>query len=160
MKLKVYFSNNQKSVKITPEIKKMLKDVLLTALKSEDFGKNAEVSLSFVDNEEIHRLNREFRGIDRPTDVLSFPMIDDEEDAGDIDIYDDSVVLGDIIISAEKAVSQAQEYGHSVERELAFLAVHSILHLLGYDHETSKEDEKEMFAKQENILNIAGITRN
>ncbi|MCQ2770815.1 MAG: rRNA maturation RNase YbeY [Clostridia bacterium] len=159
MKVKVVFSNNQKHLKITTEIKSMLRDVIKRTLVSEDFGNDAEVSLSFVDNEEIHRLNKEFRGIDRPTDVLSFPMLDGDDDTGDFDMYVDSLVLGDIIISVEKAIAQASEYGHSIERELAFLTVHSTLHLLGYDHETGPEDEHIMFDKQDKILESAGIIR-
>lgn len=159
MKVTVYFSNNQKAVKITPELKKLLKKAVVTALEYENFGRDAELSLSFVTNEEIRELNSEYRGVDRPTDVLSFPMIDGDADEGDIDMYSGAVVLGDIIISAEKAVEQAEVYGHSVERELAFLAVHSVLHLLGYDHERSPEEEKDMFERQEKILSAAGITR-
>ena len=156
MKLKIFFSNNQKAVKITPEIKKLLRHAITTALDYEKFDKNAEVSVSFVSNEEIRSLNRDYRNVDRETDVLSFPMYEGDDD---IDVYSDSAVLGDIIISAEKAVAQAAEYGHSVERELAFLAVHSTLHLLGYDHETSPEDEADMFYRQEEILKLAGIPR-
>ena len=159
MKLKVYFSNAQKAVKITAEIKKLLRKAIKTALEYEKFSSDAEVSVSFVTNDEIHELNRAYRGVDRPTDVLSFPMLDGDADEGDVDIDSDSVVLGDIIISAEKAVEQAAAYGHSVERELAFLAVHSTLHLLGYDHERSEEEEKDMFERQEKILIAAGIPR-
>lgn len=159
MKLKVYFSNSQKAVKITPETKALLRRAIKTALDYEKFPRDAEVSVSFVTNDEIHELNRDYRGVDRPTDVLSFPMLDGDADEGDIDIDSDSVVLGDIIISAEKAVEQAESYGHSVERELSFLAVHSTLHLLGYDHETSPEDEKDMFRRQEEILTLAGVPR-
>lgn len=159
MKLKVFFSNAQKAVAITPEIKKLLRKAIKTALEYEDFGRDAEVSVSFVNNDEIHELNRDYRGVDRPTDVLSFPMLDGDADEGDVDIGADSVVLGDIIISAEKAAEQAAAYGHSVERELAFLAVHSTLHLLGYDHEHSKEEEKDMFERQEKILTLAGVPR-
>lgn len=159
MKLKIYFSNAQKAVKITAEIKKLLRKAIGTALEYEKFPSDAEVSVSFVTNDEIHELNRAYRGVDRPTDVLSFPMLDGDADEGDIDIDSDSVVLGDIIISAEKAVEQAESYGHSVERELSFLAVHSTLHLLGYDHETSPEDEKDMFRRQEEILTLAGVPR-
>ncbi len=159
MKLKIYFSNAQKAVKITAEIKKLLRKAIVTALEYEKFPSDAEVSVSFVTNDEIHELNRAYRGVDRPTDVLSFPMLDGDADEGDIDIDSDSVVLGDIIISAEKAVEQAAAYGHSVERELSFLAVHSTLHLLGYDHERSEEEEKDMFERQEKILIAAGIPR-
>ena len=159
MKLKVYFSNAQKAVKITPEIKDLLRKAIKTALEYENFGRDAEVSVSFVTNDEIHELNRNYRGVDRTTDVLSFPMLDGDADDGDVDIDSDSVVLGDIIISAETAVDQATAYGHSVERELSFLAVHSTLHLLGYDHERSEEEEKDMFERQEKILIAAGIPR-
>ena len=97
-------------------------------------------------------MNRESRGVDRPTDVLSFPVFDEDFGVG-------LSVLGDIVISYETAVRQANEYGHAVEREIAFLTVHSMLHLLGYDHETSPEDEKEMFARQEEILALMGQKR-
>jgi len=107
------------------------------------------VSITFTDNESIRELNREYRDIDRATDVLSFPMDDEGDD----------VVLGDIVISLERAKEQAIEYGHSLEREISFLCVHSTLHLLGYDHETGEEDEKEMFMKQEEILKILGQNR-
>ncbi len=106
---------------------------------------SGEVSITFCDNERIQQINKAFRGIDRATDVLSFPMEDD-------------TLLGDIVISIPKAQEQALEYGHSFERELFFLALHGFLHLLGYDHET-EEDEKVMFVKQEQILTEMGITR-
>ena len=108
-------------------------------------------------------MNNMYRGIDRPTDVLSFPMLEFDS-AGDIREnefeYDENgkIMLGDIVISLEKAVTQAKEYGHSAERELAFLCAHSMLHLLGYDHENDS-DEDEMFTRQEAILNNLGITR-
>ena len=111
--------------------------------------------ITFTDNEGIHALNREYRNVDRPTDVLSFPLSDGE----DYDTDGDAVLLGDIVISLERAQTQAEEYGHSFEREVAFLTVHSMLHLLGYDHETSPEDERDMFARQDEILISAGMTR-
>lgn len=154
MKLKIYFSNDQDKMKVTVFTRAMLRRVVKTALRYEGFDNDAIVSISFVTNEEIHRLNREFRDVDRPTDVLSFPMMD-----GDEDDMQGTVVLGDVIISAEKAMAQATEYGHSLKRELAFLTAHSILHLLGYDHETSVEDEKDMFTRQEEILRIAKIPK-
>lgn len=115
-----------------------------------------------TDNEGIRQLNREQRGIDKPTDVLSFPLLDYSDgkpliEAGDIDPDSGMVCLGDIIISVEKALEQADEYGHSREREFAFLAVHGTLHLLGYDHE-SKDDESIMFSMQESILDEMGLT--
>lgn len=104
-----------------------------------------EVAVTFVDNNQIQQLNRQFRDKDKATDVLSFPL--EEEDA-----------LGDIIISIPKAKEQAEQYGHSFEREMGFLAVHGFLHLLGYDHET-EEEEKAMFGRQERILQEYGLTR-
>ena len=109
------------------------------------------VSVSFVDNEFIHRINREYRHIDRPTDVISFAFLDNEEDK-DSQLHGQGIVcLGDIYISIDKAKEQAEEYGHSLKRELSFLFVHGLLHLLGYDHMTP-EDEKVMFALQDEIL--------
>ncbi|WP_400164185.1 rRNA maturation RNase YbeY [Brevibacillus sp. TJ4] len=122
-----------------------------------------EVVVTLVNNERIHELNRDYRGVDRPTDVLSFAM--NESGEGEMDIYIDESeladypnMLGDIIISLPKAQEQAEEYGHSLERELGFLAVHGFLHLLGYDHGTA-EEEKEMFSRQEEVLAQIGLTR-
>lgn len=106
-----------------------------------------------INNDEIHRMNKEYRGVDRPTDVISFALEDDETF-----VKTDMRVLGDIYISIDKAKEQAKNYGHSLKRELSFLTIHGILHLLGYDHMTS-EDEKEMFGLQEMILNEYGIKR-
>lgn len=154
MKLKIYFSNDQDKMAVNVFTRAMLRRVVKTALKYEKVKDDAIVSISFVTNEEIHRLNRDFRGVDRPTDVLSFPMMDEEDND-----MPGTIVLGDVIISAEKAMAQAEEYGHGIKRELAFLTAHSVLHLLGYDHETSKEDEEDMFARQEEILRIAKIPK-
>ena len=112
-----------------------------------------EFSVIIVDNKRIHEINKEYRGIDRPTDVISFALEDNEEIE-----FDHYRVLGDIYISIDKVREQAREYGHSEKRELAFLTVHGFLHLLGYDH-MKPEDEKVMFARQEEILNGFGITR-
>ncbi len=156
----VYFSNQQDKHKITPKIRALIKKAVSETLFEEGFESPAEVSVSFVDNEEIHKLNLEYRGKDKPTDVLSFPMWEgDEEGIGDIDPNGEAVLLGDIILSVEKAYSQAEEYGHSIERELAFLSVHSTLHLLGYDHEVSEEDEAYMNKKQEEVLTKIGLPR-
>jgi probable rRNA maturation factor len=116
-----------------------------------------EVSVTIVDNERIHQLNKEYRDVDRPTDVLSFPLWEPDEEWV-IDEEEERVALGDIVISLPKAKEQAEAYGHSLDREVGFLAVHGFLHLLGYDHET-KEEEKEMFAKQEEILSLVGLHR-
>lgn len=132
-----------------------LKDVEMVLKKAIEIEKLGVVNFNviIVDNEYIHKLNKEYRGIDRPTDVISFAL----EDTDDIK-YDDFRLLGDIYISIDKAESQAEEYGHSLKREICFLAVHGLLHLLGYDH-MEKKDEEVMFAKQEVILNEAGIKK-
>ena len=111
-----------------------------------------EVSLTVCDNEYIKELNRDYRGKDAPTDVLSFPMLD-------FDSPETETLLGDIVISLERAEEQAKEYGHSLLRELCFLSVHSALHLMGYDHVDDEEGRLYMEAKQEEILNRLGITR-
>ncbi|MFN8672104.1 MAG: rRNA maturation RNase YbeY [Candidatus Sericytochromatia bacterium] len=124
--------------------KKYWLDFTKKVLKLLELEKNTEVSITFVDNEEIKDLNREYRNKDYATDVLSFPF----ENEFNLPINN---ILGDIIISLEKAKEQAEEYGHSFNRELGFLIVHGVLHLLGYDHET-KEQEEEMFSLQKKIL--------
>lgn len=124
-------------------LKKTFKHLHLTA--------DPIVSVSFVDNGFIHKMNREYRGVDRPTDVISFAFLDGEKDKDKILHGDGPVSLGDIYISVEKAKEQSQEYGHSLERELSFLFVHGLLHLLGYDH-MNKEQETVMFRLQDEIL--------
>lgn len=131
---------------------KDIKSVLKYALKVEKV-KNANFNVIFVDNDYIHKLNKEYRNVDRPTDVISFALEDNKEEE-----LSSIRMLGDIYISIDKAREQALEYGHSLRRELSFLSVHGILHLLGYDH-MKKEDEKVMFAKQEEILNAKKIER-
>ncbi|MBA4547748.1 rRNA maturation RNase YbeY [Thermoactinomyces intermedius] len=134
--------------------------VIFKALRAAARAENlppADVAVTVVDNEQIHALNKEYRQVDRPTDVLSFPLWEPEEDWV-ITEEEETVPLGDIVISYPKAKEQAEEYGHSIERELGFLAVHGFLHLLGYDHETA-EEEKEMFQRQEEILQQAGLHR-
>ena len=133
------------------EIEK-IKIVLEIGIKHEHLD-NVLFNVIFVDNEYIHKLNKEYRKIDRETDVITFAL----EDFEDIK-YDDFRLLGDIYISIPKAHSQALEYGHSFLREICFLSVHGFLHLLGYDH-MNKEDEKEMFSRQELILDEAGIKK-
>ncbi len=120
--------------------------------------KNAEVSITFVTNEAIHEMNREYRGKDQPTDVISFAL--EEMGEGEVAIIGDEIprVLGDIIISVDRTREQAEQFGHSFERELGFLAVHGFLHLLGYDH-MNEADENEMFMKQDEILLSFGLGR-
>ena len=129
-----------------------LDDVIKRVLEHEKV-KNAYFSIIFVDQSEIQDLNREYRGIDRPTDVISFALEDNIDK-----INTDIRVLGDIYICIPKMIEQAETYGHSIKRELSFLTVHGLLHLLGYDHQ-KEEEEKIMFGLQELILNEAGITR-
>ncbi len=129
-----------------------LKDFLYKVCEDEKLD-NVMFNVIIVDNEKIHEINKEYRGIDRPTDVISFALEDDKTfNRSDIRI------LGDIYISLDKVKSQSLEYGHSFKRELYFLALHGLLHLLGYDHMT-KEDEKVMFGKQEEVLSRYGIER-
>jgi probable rRNA maturation factor len=155
--------NNEWEEEISPQWIDQLTLLLNKAGEAEGVNEG-EVALTFVDNKTIQELNQSYRGIDQPTDVLSFAMNDEVED--DLDIVFDtdteelppSDLLGDIIISVERAKQQSEEYGHSLEREIGFLFVHGFLHLLGYDHQ-DEEAEKIMFAKQERILNEVGLTR-
>ena len=140
-------------------MRRLITKAVKEALKQENFEYFTEISVSFIDNEAIHKLNLQYREKDKHTDVLSFPIWekDELEDGSAFDGH--AVTLGDIIISAEQAEAQAKEYGHSFEREICFLSVHSVLHLLGYDHETSEEDEKYMKKKQEEVLVKIGLPR-
>lgn len=192
MSLRLEWNNEQNDYEITEELVAKLEQLLRLAGEMEQVD-DGEVALTFVDDTEIQRLNKEYRGMDKATDVLSFAMRDvgddeleiifDEDDFvqnddladtdrldkdgepadDDEEEYDDAEEmfeepLGDIIISVPRAIAQSEDYGHSVERELGFLFVHGFLHLLGYDHQ-DEESEKEMFAKQEHILQQAGLVR-
>ena len=160
---RIILENEQNAVKISEEIENTIKKVIDASLEYENCDFEAEVSVTIVDNEAIREINNETRNIDAPTDVLSFPMLYFDEDGNiidsDFDMDGDVLVLGDIVISAERAKSQAEEFGHSFLREIAFLTVHSMLHLLGYDHVDDPEGERIMFTKQEEILDKLGITR-
>lgn len=147
--VKLYIENEQDKIPYDEFYGDTVRRAVEAALEYEGVTFSCEVSVTFVDNERIKELNSEYRNIDRETDVLSFPTGDTGE----------GVTLGDVVISLEKAKAQAEEYGHSLEREIAFLTVHSVLHLLGYDHETGEEDEKEMFRRQDEIMDKLGITR-
>lgn len=165
MSLEIVWNNEQEEFEIDNSLIELLERILQKAGEAEGIEKG-EVDLTFVDNERIHELNREYRDIDRPTDVLSFAMNEAGEDEPDIiyaeedaeELGDVPNVLGDIIISVTRAKEQALEYGHSLERELGFLFVHGFLHLLGYDHQDA-ESEAEMMSKQEQVLAQVGLTR-
>lgn len=161
--MKVCFLNQQDKFKVTNEIKALIKKCALAALKYMEFRTDVEISVVLTDNAEIRTLNNMHRNIDRATDVLSFPMFEYDENGEIIEDYAEfnemgDILLGDIVISLERADEQATEYGHSFEREVGFLTVHSMLHLLGYDHMTP-EDEEEMFGYQTEILNEIGLVR-
>lgn len=142
---------------LAEEMLQLVGDVLTTAMKMEMIGQNVEVSVTFVDDERIQAINREYRGKDQPTDVLSFALNEgDGEEVSDGENIPQ--LLGDIIISIPRAKKQAEDYGHTFERELCFLAVHGFLHLVGYDHDT-EDAEKAMFIKQEEILEKHGIKK-
>ncbi len=159
----IIIENEQEKVEISNDIEKTIEAVIEYTLKYEECDFDAEVSVTVVDNEDIREINRDTRNIDASTDVLSFPMLYFDENGdiidSDFDMDGDNLILGDIVISAERAKEQAKEFGHSFRREIAFLTVHSMLHLLGYDHVDDPEGEKIMFGKQEDILNKLGITR-
>ena len=161
MTAEIYINNEQNDIELNDELEKLINTVVNAARNYENATKDMEVSVYLTDNENIQILNREHRDKDMPTDVLSFPMLEFEngEMVDDIgDYFDDVLILGDIIISIERAISQAEEYGHSVERELGFLLCHSVLHLLGYDHE-DEEERKVMREKEEAILDSINLKR-
>ena len=155
-KIMIYFQNDQEIYKIRYEQKILVRRAVEATLDYEGYRNNAEVSVTFTDNEGIRKINNEFRGIDNPTDVLSFPLTDYESTTVPFaDELDGS--LGDIVLSLERAQEQAEEFGHSFEREIAFLTVHSMLHLLGYDHVNNEEEELDMRKRQSDILKNMGL---
>lgn len=165
----IYIDNRQEKISVSNALSEELTNVIEFALKEEEVDIKCEVSLLFVDNEEIKEINKDTRGIDRETDVLSFPMLEYEGKKVFKDLYKDhkfsqsdfdgeELVLGDIVLSLEKALEQSQEYNHSFEREASYLVVHSVLHLLGYDH-MEEEDKVIMRSREEDILNKLNITR-
>ncbi|MCY8919204.1 rRNA maturation RNase YbeY [Bacillus atrophaeus] len=143
---------------VAEEMLKEVEKLLQYAAEREGVQDQAEVSVTIVTNDEIQQINKEYRGKDTPTDVISFALEEEGEDEVEIVGAEMPPVLGDIIISADRTREQAEEYGHSFLRELGFLAVHGFLHLLGYDHMT-KEQEEEMFTKQKDLLDNYGLTR-
>ncbi|MBE6681481.1 MAG: GTPase Era [Ruminococcaceae bacterium] len=158
MKHTIYSTNDQNKIELSAALRNTVKKAIVAALDYQEIDFPVEISLTFVDNEKIHELNKEYRGKDAPTDVLSFPMFENGEIEYD-DESDEPCAIGDIVISLEKAKEQAEEYGHSMEREASFLAVHSVLHLLGFDHEVSEEDDEYMKESTEEILSSIGLRR-
>ncbi len=165
----IYVDNRQNKIEVTEKLVEELTNVIEFALKEEEVNLKCEISLLFVDNDEIKEINNDTRRIDRETDVLSFPMLEYEGKKVFKEVYKDyefsqsdfdgeELVLGDIVLSLEKALEQSREFNHSFEREASYLVVHSILHLLGYDH-MEEDEKKNMRAREEEILNKLNITR-
>ena len=157
MTLEIYFSNEQAKFLADETLEKLVHKAVEGALEFEEVDFDCEVSVTFTDNEGIHELNREYRNKDSATDVLSFPMYAFTDD--DMPDTEFTVELGDIVVSLERAKEQSEEFGHSYEREVAFLCVHSVLHLLGYDHELSDEDDADMRERQRKIMENINILR-
>ncbi|MTK11396.1 MAG: rRNA maturation RNase YbeY [Clostridiaceae bacterium] len=165
----IFIDNRQDKICVSEELEGTIESVIEYALKEEEVNIPCEVSVVFVDNEEIREINKENRNIDKATDVLSFPMLEYPEGSVFKDVYlnhkfhvsdldNGNLILGDIVLSLEKAEEQRKEFGHSFLREAAYLTVHSVLHLLGYDH--MEEEEKNVMRKrEEEILNKFHLTR-
>ena len=155
-KVKVIISNRQNVVKIPTGIRLLVRRCCNAALRLENFSEDAEISVSFVDNDEIRQLNKQHRNIDAATDVLSFPL-------GENGVYDHNdsgaAMLGDIVISMPKAVEQAELYGHSLQREVGYLTAHSMFHLLGYDHVNGGVEAVHMREKEETVMTMLGLPR-
>ncbi|MBE6679356.1 MAG: rRNA maturation RNase YbeY [Ruminococcaceae bacterium] len=156
MTLNIIAENEQSKFEITDELSTLIHNAIYKAICMENIDFDCSVSLTYTDNDGIRELNREYRNKDSATDVLSFPMFDilNEE----IYVLDGAAAeLGDIVISLERAAEQAEEFGHSFEREVAFLSVHSVLHLLGYDHEISEDEDRIMREKQRAVMSALGL---
>ena len=165
----LYTDNRQNKIEVNDELINIINEVCEQSLKAEEMNVPYQISLLFVDNEEIREINRETRGIDKATDVLSFPMLEYPKDKVFKEVYKDTkfneiyldgeeLVLGDMVLSLERAKEQSIEYNHSFNREVCYLVVHSILHLLGYDH-MEDEEKKRMRKREEEILGSLNITR-
>ncbi len=157
MSNKVFITNDQKTVKVPSGLRILIRRSCNAVLEFEHFEHPAEISVTFVDNAKIAELNNQYRNKPMPTDVLSFPLGENGE--YDLDPDTGAVVLGDIVISMERAMEQAELYGHPLQREVAFLTVHSMLHLLGYDHEAGGLEAVKMREKEESVLIQLGLPR-
>ena len=152
----ICMENAQDKIALGEYLEKRLQDGLNAVAKLHDLDDMTEVDITIVDDEEIYQLNRDYRNVDRPTDVLSFALDEDDEDEPEL-MEGQLHLLGDIIISAETATRQAEEFGHGLEREIVYLAVHGLLHLLGYDHMV-EEDKVIMRAKEEEALSAINLS--
>ena len=157
-KIKVTIVDKQKAVKLPTGIRLLIRRCCHAVLEMEQFDGSAEVDVSLVDDMQIHRINLEQRQLDAPTDVLSFPLGEDGE--YDVNPATGAYMLGDIVISLERAQAQAEEYGHSLQREVGYLTVHSVLHLLGYDHVQGGLERMRMREKEEAVMVAVGLPRN
>lgn len=157
MSNKVFITNDQKAVKVPSGLRILIRRSCNAVLEYENFDGPAEVSVTFVDNARIAELNNEYRNKPQPTDVLSFPL--GQDGVYDINADTGCKLLGDVVISMERAMEQAELYGHSLQREVAFLTVHSMLHLLGYDHENGGLEAVRMREKEEAVLIQLGLPR-
>ena len=159
-KIKVSITNNQKDMKIPTGIRLLIRKCCHAVVYMEDLHGNFEVSVSFVNDEQMRALNRDYRGKDCTTDVLSFPAGGDQTPRSfDINKETGASMLGDIVISIPKVFSQAKQFGHSIRREFGYLTVHSVLHLLGYDHEKTGLENVRMREKEEAVLQKLGLQR-
>ncbi len=160
---RVFIEDEQTVVTLKDEQLQLLKKTVMQCLKDETISRGSEINILLTDDESIRQINKQHRDIDKSTDVLSFPIADIKNgeilsDQGDIDMDEGLLLLGDIIISVETALKQSEDYGHSFERELAFLTAHGLFHLLGYDH-MQKDEETVMISKQESALEKLGLIR-
>ncbi len=151
-KLVVRFVATKEMPEIDYDLKMIVRQAISKTLEEEDFIFPADVSVTFCDNAYIKQLNKKHRGKNSATDVLSFPMYDFPEDEGELFPGDETLSLGDIVLSLERAKKQAEEIGNTFKREVAFLVIHSTLHLLGYDHERSPEDDEIQCKRQKEII--------
>ena len=154
-KIRVIIRNDQKTVKIPTGLRMIVRRSCNAVLKMEDFQGSAEINVIFVDNAQITELNKKHRNLDKPTDVLSFPLGKDGK--YDVNPENGALMLGVVVISVEKAYEQAKSYGHSFQREIGFLTAHSVLHLLGYDHEVGGIEKVRMREKEEKIMAQLGL---
>lgn len=158
--MKIFIQNQQDKVDVDQHISKIIEESIVNTIKVFLEEENFEISVLIVDNNFIKELNKNYRNVNKETDVLSFPIFEFKNGKllEDIVIMEDEIPLGDIVISIEKAAQQAEEFGHSLEREVAYLTVHSVLHLLGFDH-VGDDDRKVMREYEEQILQSMGLTR-